>query len=157
MRLRRMAPISSFIHVGTSKRLYQRRIDPAVNKRYPRTERNPKAEPEPQNILALAGGQRPNEFMTLRPASSFLFLVNCDEANYFERLLSRRCGDLDFVPDLTVQKSSTDRRSRGDKASLCINFLAAYELVFDFYVAFGVQHNDTRAIAGAILRNVGEI
>jgi len=83
--------------------------------------------------------------------------MNGDEANDFEFFLASGGGNLHFIANLPIQKGAADRRSRGDEALFDIGFFTADELVFHLNIALHVKHNNARAVAGTVFRDVGEI
>src|SRR6266852_1205210 len=113
--------------------------------------KSPSAGPVPQFIDP---HRRPTRLRSRTPGTArwLLALVNGDEANDFKFFLARGCCDFDFVADLAVKQRLADRRSLGDDTLFGVGFLAADKRVFYFCVALHVQHNDARAVAGAVLR-----
>lgn len=83
--------------------------------------------------------------------------MNGDELYDFEGFAACRSGDLNFVADLTVEKSFADGRGGGDVALFGVDFLTANEFVLDFDVFVRVENENAGAVAGAVFRNVGEI
>src|SRR5260370_41918097 len=86
-----------------------------------------------------------------------LALVDGKEPDDFKFFRAGGRGHFDFVADLAVEKSLTDRRSRGDETLLGVGFLGADEGVFDFGVALHVQNGEPRAVSGAVLRDIAEV
>src|SRR6266851_5145870 len=86
-----------------------------------------------------------------------LAVVDGDEADDFKFLLAGGRGNFDFVADLAVEEGFADGGSGGDETLLGVGFFGAHEGVFDFCVALEVQNGEARAVAGAVLRDIGEV
>jgi len=86
-----------------------------------------------------------------------IFVVNRDESNDFEFFLPCWSLHLYFVADFAIQKRAPNWRGGGDQSLLDIGFFTADELVFYFDALLNVNDPKARAIAGAILGDVGEI
>ena len=80
-----------------------------------------------------------------------------DEADDFKFLFAGRSGDFDFVADLAIEEGLANGRGGGDETLFGVGFLGTDKLVFDLYVALGVEHGESGTVTGAILGNVGEI
>src|SRR5579859_427257 len=83
--------------------------------------------------------------------------VNGEKADDFEFFLAGGSEDLDLVADLAIEQSAADGRGGGDHSPFNVGFFTADELVFDFEALLDVNHDDARAIAGTVFRNVGEV
>src|SRR6267154_971021 len=122
---------------------------PAMSRRYPKTVKSPSAGPAPQFI---SPHKRPTG-----TARRLLAVVNGDQTDEFKLFLARRGDNFDFVANLAVEQGLADGRSCGDKAFLGVGFLAAHQGVVNLFIALQIQHRETRAVAGAVLRNIGEV
>ena len=83
--------------------------------------------------------------------------MNGDETHDFKFFFASRRGDLHFIANLTIEKSTADGRSSGDETLFGVGLLAADELVFDLNVALQVKYNYAGTIAGTVLGDVGEV
>src|SRR5690242_14849888 len=91
------------------------------------------------------------------PAQALLLVVDGDEVHDLEFLFSGGRGDLHLVTNPAVEKRAADGGSRGYQPFFGVGLFAADQLVFDFDVALGIQHQDPRAVPGAVLGNVRKI
>src|SRR5579863_8015084 len=83
--------------------------------------------------------------------------VNGEKANDFELFFAGGGKHLDLVADLAIKKRAADGGGGGDQSLFDVGFLDAYELVLNFQVFLDVHHDNTRAVAGTVFWNVGEV
>src|SRR5580704_954609 len=83
--------------------------------------------------------------------------VNGEKTDDFEFFFAGGSEHLHLVADLAIEQRAADGRGGGDHSLLDVGFLAADELVLDFLALLNVHHNDARAIAGTVFRNIGEV
>src|SRR5579863_1256824 len=129
---------------------------PKTKSTYPKKVSSPSSDPAPQYIIP---HRRPLPLPLVTPgkALGLLILMDGDEANHLEFFLPRRRGDLYLVADLAIQQRFANRRSRRNVALFRVGFLAAHQLVFDLHFAVDVEHDDPRAIPGAVFRDIAEV